>query len=111
MSKNTDFADPTQQAALASLGDRIRLARLRRRLPVQWMCDQAGISRMTLYRAEAGSPAIAIGTVLRILTVLGLQADLDVVARDDRWGRLTQDAELRRSRRARKAFKGYDIEL
>ena len=46
---------------------------------------------MTLFRAEAGSPAIALGTLLRILSVLGLQSDLDTLARDDKVGRLLQD--------------------
>jgi hypothetical protein len=49
---------------------------------------------MTLFRAEAGSPAIALGTLLRILAVLGLESDLDALARDDKAGRLLQDQAL-----------------
>jgi transcriptional regulator with XRE-family HTH domain len=96
---------PTQKRILAALGERLRLARLRRKLAVDITCQRAGISRMTLFRAEAGSPAIALGTLLRILAVLGLENDLELIARDDKAGRLLQDQTLpvrrRRSARAR----------
>jgi transcriptional regulator with XRE-family HTH domain len=92
-----------QKKLLVSLGERLRLARLRRNLGVEVTCERAGISRMTLYRAEAGSPAIALGTLVRLLSVLGLEADLDLIARDDKLGRVLQDQQLapRRARRAR----------
>jgi hypothetical protein len=54
---------------------------------------------MTLFRAEAGSPAIALGTLVRILSVLGLESDLDALARDDKAGRLLQDQALPKRRR------------
>jgi transcriptional regulator with XRE-family HTH domain len=94
---------PGQKRILAALGERLRLARLRRKLTIDIACQRAGISRMTLFRAEAGSPAIALGTLLRILAVLGLEADLEALARDDKAGRLLQDQALpvRRSRSAR----------
>jgi transcriptional regulator with XRE-family HTH domain len=83
-----------QKRLLQSLGDRLRLARLRRKLGVDITCERAGISRMTLYRAESGNSAIALGTLVRILSVLGLESDLDQIARDDKLGRLLQDNEL-----------------
>jgi transcriptional regulator with XRE-family HTH domain len=94
---------PTQKRLLAALGERLRLARLRRKLGVVITCQRAGISRMTLFRAEAGSPAVALGTLARILSVLGLEGDLDLIARDDKLGRLLQDQVLapRRRRSAR----------
>ena len=54
---------------------------------------------MTLFRAEQGSPAVALGTYLRILSVLKLESDLDRLASDDRLGRLLQDTELPQRRR------------
>jgi hypothetical protein len=54
---------------------------------------------MTLYRAEAGNSAVALGTLMRILSVLGLESDLDLIARDDKLGRLLQDNELKPRRR------------
>lgn len=58
---------------------------------------------MTLFRAERGSPAIALGTLTRLLAVLGLEGDLELLARDDKLGRLLQDQALapRRRRSAR----------
>jgi transcriptional regulator with XRE-family HTH domain len=92
---------PAQRKLLESLGERLRLARLRRGLSIDITCERAGISRMTLYRLEAGRAAIALGTLIRVLSVLGLETDLDGVARDDRLGRLLQDQALppRRTRR------------
>jgi transcriptional regulator with XRE-family HTH domain len=85
----------SQKKLLQALGERLRLARLRRKLGVAITCERAGISRMTLYRAEAGNSAVALGTVVRILSVLGLESDLDQIARDDKLGRLLQDNELK----------------
>jgi transcriptional regulator with XRE-family HTH domain len=90
---------PPQKRLLQALGERLRLARLRRKLGVEITCERAGISRMTLYRAEAGSAAVAVGTLVRILSVLGLESDLEVIARDDKLGRLLQDNELKPRRR------------
>jgi transcriptional regulator with XRE-family HTH domain len=92
---------PAQRNLLAALGERLRLARLRRRFSVDLTCERAGISRMTLYRAERGSAAIALGTLVRILSVLGLEADLEHVARDDKLGRLLQDQALPKRRASR----------
>jgi hypothetical protein len=50
-------------------------------------CERADISLMTLYRAEAGNSAIALGTLARILSVLGLGSDLKLIARHDKLGR------------------------
>jgi transcriptional regulator with XRE-family HTH domain len=96
---------PGQKRILSALGERLRLARLRRKLTIDVICQRAGISRMTLFRAEAGSAAIALGTLLRILSVLGLEGDLEGLARDDKAGRLLQDRALpaRRHRRGARA--------
>ena len=85
---------PSQKRLLTALGERLRLARLRRKLSIDITCERAGISRMTLYRIEAGSPAIAMGTLARVLAVLGLDSDIELLARDDKLGRLLQDQEL-----------------
>ena len=94
---------PGQKRLLVALGERLRLARLRRKLAIGVTCQRAAISRMTLFRAEAGSPAIALGTLLRILAVRGLENDIELIARDDKAGRLLQDQALpiRRRRGAR----------
>lgn len=91
---------PAQKKLLEALGERLRLARLRRGLGVDIACERAGIARMTLYRLESGSPAVALGTLARVLTVLSLENDLELIARDDHLGRLLQDQKLPPRRRS-----------
>ena len=83
-----------EQLLLDSLGERLRLARLRRQLSVDTVAARAGISRMTLFRAEKGAPAVSLGTYLRILEVLRLQNDIALIAKDDELGRRLQDLKL-----------------
>lgn len=92
---------PSLKRQLGALGDRLRAARLRRRYTIATVCKRADISRQTLYRAELGDPAVALGTYARILKVLNLDGDLALIARDDVLGRRLQDAALppRRTRR------------
>ena len=85
---------PAVEKQIAALGDRIRLARRRRRISTILFAERVGISRDTLNRLEKGDPAIALGTYARALRVLGLDHDLDRVARDDELGRKLQDLRL-----------------
>ena len=74
-----------------SLGQRLALARCRRELSTTVFAERVGISRNTLKRLECGDPNVSLGTYLRALRVLGLDADLDMLARDDTLGRKLQD--------------------
>jgi len=74
-----------------SLGQRLQLARCRRELSTTVFAERVGISRNTLKRLEDGDPNVSLGTYLRALRVLGLDADIDAVARDDLLGRKLQD--------------------
>ena len=85
---------PNARKQLAALGDRLRLARRRRGLSTVLMAERVGISRDTLNRVEKGDAVVSIGTYQRALRVLGLDADLDLVARDDVLGRKLQDLAL-----------------
>jgi predicted transcriptional regulator len=93
---------PAEAKLLADLGERLKLARLRRELGVDTVATRAHISRTTLYRAEAGSAAVALGVYLRILGVLGLESDVAQVALDDKLGRRLQDIGLSTKKRVRK---------
>ena len=93
---------PSEQKLLSEFGERIRLARLRRKLSAQVVATRAGISRMTLSRAEGGASSVTIGTYLRILSVLHLEEDLALMAADDKLGRRLQDLGLPTPRRASK---------
>ena len=85
---------PKNQIILTTLGENIKLARLRRKLSSEQVAERAGIGRMTLYKLEHGNPAVAIGSYLQVLFVLGLHNDLGLVAGNDPLGRKLQDALL-----------------
>lgn len=85
---------PSVQRQVAALGERIRKARLRRRITGVLFAERLGVSRDTLNRLEKGDANIALGTYARALRILGLDRDLDVVARDDELGRKLQDLQL-----------------
>jgi transcriptional regulator with XRE-family HTH domain len=93
---------PAEKKLLVEFGERLRLARLRRRYAAELIAERAGISRMTLYRVEQGSPAVSLGVDVRVLAVLNLEGDLSVLAADDRLGRRLQDLELPIRQRARR---------
>jgi len=95
------FPGATRQTQ--ALGERIRLARIRRSLSTVVFAERMGVSRMTLSRLEKGDPNIALGTYLRALRILGLERDLDLLAKDDELGRKLQDLEMesRGSRRGK----------
>ncbi len=82
---------PSVAKQAQELGERIRLARLRRKLSTVLFSERMGVSRETLRRLEAGDPNIALGTYMRALRVLGLDKDMDIIARDDVLGRKLQD--------------------
>jgi transcriptional regulator with XRE-family HTH domain len=72
----------------------MRTARLRRRYSAESVAKRAGVARTTLYRVEEGDPGVSIATYASVLRVLGLQGDLDFLARDDVLGRKLQDLKL-----------------
>lgn len=79
---------------MEAFGRRLRLARRRRSLTATLFAERMGVSRDTLNRLEKGDPAVALGTYLRALRVLGLDKDLDLLAKDDALGRAMQDQSL-----------------
>ncbi|WP_420224102.1 helix-turn-helix domain-containing protein [Pigmentiphaga litoralis] len=85
---------PQEQRLLSSLGERLRLARKRRKLSNAVVAQRAGISRTTLYKVEAGDAGATLGSYVRVLAVLGLENDLNHVGADDRVGRKLQDLAL-----------------
>ncbi len=85
---------PQEQRILSELGERLRLARLRRKLSNAIVAQRAGISRSTLYKVEAGDSGATLGSYVRVLAVLGLERDLQALAADDKVGRKLQDLAL-----------------
>jgi len=102
MGKSKTILLPRQQKTLDKLGEQIKFARLRRDLSAEQIAERAGIGRSTLVKVEKGDQGVAIGTYLKVLFVLGLDADLLKVAEDDKLGRRLQDAKLVVKERASK---------
>ena len=94
MARSSPTLFPAMVRQLADLGTRLRLARLRRRYSGATLAARAGITRVTLNRIENGDPGTNFGAYASVLRVLGLQADLDALARDDELGRKLQDLNL-----------------
>ncbi|MDP2639841.1 MAG: helix-turn-helix transcriptional regulator [Betaproteobacteria bacterium] len=90
----------TLERRLTALGERLRLARMRRKFSAETVAKRAGVSRMTLYRIESGDPVVALGSYARVLAVLQLDSDLEKLALDDALGRRLQDLGIAPRRRA-----------
>ncbi|HBS87445.1 MAG: transcriptional regulator [Bacteroidetes bacterium GWF2_38_335] len=93
---------PKNLRILKTLGENIRLARLRRKLSADQVSERAGMSRITLWKIENGAPTVAIGNYLQALFILGLENDFALVANNDPLGRKLQDAQLITKKRAPK---------
>lgn len=91
MAKRVIPTFPTGQRQILALGDRLRAARLRRRLTQDVVAARIGVSKPTLAKLEAGNPSTSLATLLRLLQVLSLDKDVDVIATDDELGRRLQD--------------------
>jgi hypothetical protein len=91
--------------ALRKLGQDIRDARRRRRIPVSIMAERASISRMTLHKVERGEPGVSLGAYATVLFILGMADRLADMAdpRNDTVGLTLEEEHLpQRIRRARK---------
>lgn len=92
---------PATEDILKTMGEQIKLARLRRNLSVELVAERAGISRTSLWNVENGSPSVAIGIYAAVLHALNnMDKDLLLVAKDDAMGRKMQDLNLITRKRA-----------
>ena len=57
---------------LKKLGQDLRDARKRRRIPMQLAADRASISRTTLSKIEKGDDGVSLGAYAKILFILGM---------------------------------------
>lgn len=99
---------PGAKKILTTVGENIKMARLRRKLSSEQVAERANISRPTLLSIEKGSPGISIGSYLQVLVVLGLEKDFFLLARDDELGRKLQDARMISKARAPKKIAGHE---
>ncbi|HEY9713088.1 MAG TPA: helix-turn-helix transcriptional regulator [Chroococcales cyanobacterium] len=102
--------------ALRKLGQDIRDARLRRRIPTEILAERASISRMTLYNVERGDPSVSMGTYTTILFVLGMiervsnlaDANQDALGRQLEEERLPKRVRLPKNGRPGNFFSGHE---
>ena len=85
---------PTTAELLRQFGDRLRLARRRRRLSAKQVAERAGMAPMTLRGLERGGSGVTMGAYLAVMQVLGIEKDLDLLGKADPVGRELQDAQL-----------------
>lgn len=93
---------PKLERILTTVGEQVKLARLRRKLSSEQVAERAGIGRSTLVRIEKGDAGVSIGHLINVLRVLGLEKDMLLLAKDDELGRKIQDANISTRSRAPK---------
>jgi len=94
MAKKSTVLFPKTEAMLKRLGENLRLARLRRNIPMKLEAARVGVSVATLTQIEKGSPSVSLGSYVQVLVTLGLENDILKVGADDELGRKLQDAGL-----------------
>jgi transcriptional regulator with XRE-family HTH domain len=109
----SNFAIPLPVSErVAQLGQRIRVARIRRGWSVVDLASKAGINRNTLTALELGKPGTAIGVCFTVLWALGLEKSLDSLADPDGdvHGKALEAARRpSRAGKPRKASNDYDF--
>ena len=86
---------PETEVILNKMGEQIKMARMRRNIPAELMAEQAGISRSTLHKIEAGSPSVSLGNYAAVLHKLDhMERDFLFIAKNDEYGRKLQDLSL-----------------
>lgn len=85
------------------LGNRVRLARIRRGMSLAELAQKAGINRNTLSALELGKPGVALGAYVTVLWALGLDNTLDAVAHPDSDSHGKTLEASRRPKRVRKS--------
>lgn len=103
MAKRIPPARPSHARRIEALGQRLRVARLARGMTQSSLAERVGVDRTTIGKLESGDPAISLSTVLRVLSALGLDHDIDQIAAVDLVGTQLATSQLKRpsSRSAR----------
>ena len=102
MSKRTPPTHPRLQRQLVELGQRLRAARMRRNMTQAQLAERVGVSLPTIAKLEAGNPTTSMASLVRALSMLGLEGDLEQLAAADPVGRELQDGNLMRPSSARR---------
>lgn len=93
------------------VGERLALARRRRRLTLRELAAKAGISYDTARAAEAGKLQTGLGAYLAMLWAMGLESEIQSLADSERDGEGKQLEVARMPRRVRHAKEQLDGEF
>ncbi len=85
---------PATSEHLHRFGERLRLARKRRKLSSKQVAERAGMAPMTLRSLERGGSGVTMGAYLAVMQVLGIERDFDLLGQADPLGRELQDTRL-----------------
>jgi len=98
MKKSVDI-DGSLSLIAEELGHRIRAARKRRNIKVKDIVERSGLSRQTVYNIERGFPGVNLGYYLKVLQVLRLEKDINLLAADSRMRDLIERQNTEKGRR------------
>ncbi|MCD9046790.1 helix-turn-helix transcriptional regulator [Alterluteimonas muca] len=89
--------------AVEAVGRALADARKRRRLTQAQLAALAGVSRLTVVRAEAGHPGLALSALLSLVSALeaGMLREIIAVLESDPAGRELEQARIRLPERVR----------
>ena len=102
MNRKTVILTYETELIINRLGIRIKKARLRRNITVEDLATQVGISKGTLSAIERGAPTVSIAAYATVLSVLGMEHDLDYVAIDEEGKKKYREMNLVQRKRATK---------
>ena len=95
MNRKSAVIMPQTMKILQTMGNQIRMARLRRKLSVDLVAERAGVSRATIWNIEKGSPNVAMGYYAVVLHAINnMDGELLNICKDDILGRELQDFDL-----------------
>ena len=102
MSRKTVILEPNTEGKLKKMGQRIKKARLRRNISAEMISKQAGIGESTFYAIEHGVSTVSLGAYAAVLSILGLNNDLDSIAVDEEAKKQLYEQNLVKRKRASK---------
>lgn len=109
MGKKKAIIMPNTQKILETMGEQIKRARLRRKIPADLVAERAGVSRATVWSIEKGSPSVSMGMYAAVLHALqGMDRDLLLIAKDDELGRKLEELDIPIRQRAPKRTTRFD---
>ena len=101
------------QSLIKKLGRNIRMARVRRAIPLSAMAAKVGVTRKTMMEIEQGKPGSALASYVTALWVLGLHDPLTRIADPDtdEHGKLLESARQPQRVRQHPSTSAHDYDF